>query len=301
MLRSVTTTPHVETVWANGRSFEVTMCGEGERLALLLHGFPEHSISWRHQLPLMAELGFTAWAPNLRGYSGSDCPPHVQDYALRHLVDDVAGLIDAAGKRATLLIGHDWGGAIAWMTALTRARPLLGLIVMNCPHIRCYQRTMRGSPAHWWRTRYMLPFLTPWLGPRLFSRNRGARVADFILDSAVDRSRFPDHVIDVYREQAAQPGRLRAMMSYYRANLRLMLGFASPPEQEAIERVLDTPTLLLWGTRDFALHRSLTDGTDALVRDLTVHYIDDASHWIQQDSPEAVNEHMAAWITERLP
>src|SRR3970282_1027840 len=89
---------------ANGLRFEVDACGDGERLALCLHGFPEHACSWRHQLPLLARLGYTAWAPNLRGYGNTTRPPHVRDYAMQHLLADVAGLIDAAGKRSTLLV-----------------------------------------------------------------------------------------------------------------------------------------------------------------------------------------------------
>src|SRR5436309_1224359 len=101
-------------VEANGLTFEVDQCGDGERLALCLHGFPECSYSWRHQLPMLGGAGFLAWAPNLPGYGRTSRPRRIQDYALEHLLSGVVGLIDAANKRSTLLIGHDWGGAIAW-------------------------------------------------------------------------------------------------------------------------------------------------------------------------------------------
>ncbi|MDC0175060.1 alpha/beta hydrolase [Pseudomonadales bacterium] len=97
-------------VQANGLTFEVDQCGEGDKLAICLHGFPESSYSWRYQLPMLADLGYTAWAPNLRGYGKSSRPPFVEDYAMQHLLDDVAGLIDAAGKQEVVLIAHDWGG-----------------------------------------------------------------------------------------------------------------------------------------------------------------------------------------------
>src|SRR5437016_14244608 len=109
-------------VQANGLCFEVDQCGEGDKLALCLHGFPECSFSWRYQLPLLARLGYTAWAPNLRGYGRSSRPPHVRDYALPCLLADIAGLIEAAGKHSTLLIGHDWGGLIGWHFALQALR-----------------------------------------------------------------------------------------------------------------------------------------------------------------------------------
>src|SRR5262249_3827858 len=118
---------------ANGLTFEVDVCGSGERLALLLHGFPECSYSWRHQIPLFARLGYTVWAPNLRVYGRPTKLPRVLDYAIPHLVADVAGLIDAAGKRSTLLVGHDWGGGVGWRFAQNPPRPIDGWIVMNCP------------------------------------------------------------------------------------------------------------------------------------------------------------------------
>ena len=94
---------------ADGFTFEVDQCGDGDELALCLHGFPEHSFSWRYQLPALAELGFTAWAPNLRGYGASSRPQDLQAYRLDELVEDVARLIEASGKSKVTLIAHDWG------------------------------------------------------------------------------------------------------------------------------------------------------------------------------------------------
>ncbi len=97
-----------ERVHANGLDFHVNTCGEGDRLALCLHGFPEIGYTWRHQLPLLASLGYKAWAPDLRGFGQSDKPKGVGSYAVEHLVDDVAALIDASGAKETLLLAHDW-------------------------------------------------------------------------------------------------------------------------------------------------------------------------------------------------
>lgn len=100
-------------VRANGLSFEVDQCGSGEKFALLLHGFPESKFSWRHQLPLLAALGYTVWAPNMRGYGRSSRPTAVADYHIDHLVADAAALMDAAGAKTTLLMAHDWGAIVA--------------------------------------------------------------------------------------------------------------------------------------------------------------------------------------------
>src|SRR5712692_5607259 len=111
---------HTIRVAANGISFVVLEAGSGDRLALCLHGFPEHAVSWRHQMPLLARLGYRVWAPNLRGYGGTDSPREVAAYRIDVLVDDVAGLIRASGARETLVIGHDWGGALAWTLAMRK-------------------------------------------------------------------------------------------------------------------------------------------------------------------------------------
>jgi pimeloyl-ACP methyl ester carboxylesterase len=109
-------------VAANGINFEVATLGSGDRLALCLHGFPEHAYSWRHQMPLLARLGYRVWAPNLRGYGGTDSPQDVSAYKMRTLVEDVAALIKASGAKETLLLAHDWGGALAWALAIEQAR-----------------------------------------------------------------------------------------------------------------------------------------------------------------------------------
>jgi len=108
---------------ANGQRFEVDMCGDQEsrKLALCLHGFPEHSVSWRHQLPLLGEMGYKAWAPNMRGYGNSSMPYFAEDYSLEPLMADVAGLIDAADCDETVLIAHDWGAVVAWYFAMREA------------------------------------------------------------------------------------------------------------------------------------------------------------------------------------
>src|SRR6266853_2280082 len=105
-------------VAANGINFEVATMGVGDRLALCLHGFPEHAYSWRHQMPLLAKLGYRVWAPNLRGYGNTDSPQEISAYKMETLVADVAGLIHASGAKKIVLIGHDWGAALAWTLAM---------------------------------------------------------------------------------------------------------------------------------------------------------------------------------------
>lgn len=287
-------------VQANGLTFEVDQCGDGDRLALCLHGFPECSFSWRHQLPLLARLGYTAWAPNRRGHGRSSRPPHVADYAMPHLLADVAGLIDAAGmaaggQRQVVLIGHDWGGAIAWLFVIRRVRPIERLIIMNVPHPALFFRRLFRFPQIL-RSWYIFFFQLPWLPEWLLSRNGAQAIGAAFRNMAVDKSRFPDEVLDVFRRQALQPGVMTAMLNYYRA---LSRHFPSPREREQMRRVIEVPTLMIWGEQDAALGKELTYGTDKLVRDLTCRYLPDVSHWVQQEAPETVNAMMEAWLTGR--
>jgi epoxide hydrolase 4 len=278
---------------ANGLRFEVDTCGEGDRLALCLHGFPECSYSWRNQLPFLARLGYTVWAPNLRGYGHSSRPPRVLDYAMPHLVADVAGLIDAAGKRSTLLIGHDWGGGVGWHFAQQPPRPIEGYIALNCPHPALLMAHLGRWPqiAKSW---YMFLFQIPGLPEWLMTRNGAEAIGRSFLDNAIDKSRFPAEVLDVYRRNALLPGAMTAMLNWYRALFRTMRLW-----RRESAYVIEVPTLMIWGERDFALGKELSVGTEKYVRDLTVRYLPDASHWVQQEAPDQVNAIIEEWLRSR--
>ena len=282
-------------VRANGLTFEVDTCGKGDRLALCLHGFPELAFSWRHQLPLLAQLGWRAWAPNLRGYGRTSRPGSVSDYALPHLVADVAGLIDASGARRALLIGHDWGGAVAWHAALRHGRRIERLIVLNMPHPACFLEGLAG-----WRQRlrswYIAAFRVPWLPERLLAAGHGWLAAEAMAATASDRARFPPRVLRVYRDAAARRGAMTAMLNYYRA---LPLAGPPPDAAAALRERIEIPTLMIWGEDDFALGRELLRGTRAFVPNLVLRTLPGVSHWVQQEAPETVNTLIAAWLTGR--
>lgn len=282
-------------VRANGLRFHVAESGEGERLALCLHGFPECWYSWRHQLPLLARLGYRAWAPDLRGYGETDRPARVRDYALEALLEDVAGLVDASGARSAMLVAHDWGALIAWYFAMRRVRPLERLVIMNVPHPALAERALLGF-EQLRRSWYIFFFQIPQLPERLISARECRRVGEVFRRTCVDRSRFPDEVLAVFREAAARPGAPRAMVNYYRALVR---GGGAWRQRRLGYPEIDTPTLMLWGEEDVALSKATTYGTDRFVRDLTLRYLPKVSHWVQQDAPEAVNEMLEAWLRGR--
>ena len=280
-------------VQANGLRFHVAECGSGDRLALCLHGFPECWYSWRHQLPLLARLGYRAWAPDLRGYGETDRPAAMRDYAIEALMDDVAGLIDAAQPRETVLLAHDWGAVIAWCFAIRRRRPLDRLVVMNLPHPAPFARELR-TWKQLRRSWYALFFQLPRLPEALMRAGDYRVIRDAFRGSAIDQSRFPDEVLQVYRDNAARPGALTAMLNYYRAVVR---GGGGERQRKLGYAMIETPTLLLWGEADVALCKETTFGTDQYVRDLTLRYLPRVSHWVQQEAPEAVNAMLEAWLT----
>lgn len=280
-----------QRVKANGLDFHVATLGAGERLALCLHGFPESWYSWRHQMPLLAGLGWRVWAPDLRGYGESERPPRVADYAIEVLLDDVAGLIDAAGAREVMLVAHDWGGILAWYFAMRRLRPLARLVVMNVPHPGAARPAFRRL-AQLRRSWYALFFQLPWLPEKLLGAGGCRAVGEVMRRSSCHPERFPDADLEVFR-QAACRGSLSGMLHSYRALLR---GGGARRQHRLGYPPIETPTLFLWGEQDVALTRATTEGTGAFVRELTLRYLPGASHWVQQDEPETVNAMLGAWL-----
>jgi len=280
-----------ESIKTRGLRFEVTTAGTGDKLALLLHGFPECSYSWRHQVPLFERMGYRVWAPNLRGYGKSDKPEGMSEYTIDRLEQDVADLIDASGAKSVLLCGHDWGALIAWHFAMYRLRPIERLVILNVPHPACFYdgaRTLRQLRKSW----YIAFFQIPYVPEFLLSRRNYELIARAFTRMAVDKSRFPDDVLDVFRKNASEPGALTAMINYYRA----APASARIHRQRGFPRI-DVPTLMIWGERDTALGKELTRGTGRYVSDLTVRYLPDVSHWVQQEAPETVNAILQEWIT----
>jgi pimeloyl-ACP methyl ester carboxylesterase len=282
-----------QIVRANGIDFNIATAGSGERLALCLHGFPESSYSWRHQMPLLARLGYLVWAPDLRGYGRSSRPQGIEAYALEELQEDIASLIEASGAKQVVLIGHDWGALIAWYYAMFGLPPISKLIIMNVPHPALAQRglrTWRQLVKSWYIFFFQLPKIPEWA----LARNGCEAIGRAFRDMAVDKSRFPDEVLRVYQDAAAQPGALTAMVNYYRALLRSL----RRNRLRGTPRI-DTPTLMIWGEADAALGKELTYGTGQYVSHLTLRYLPNVSHWVQQEAPETVNAMIEAWLLDR--
>jgi pimeloyl-ACP methyl ester carboxylesterase len=243
-------------------------------------------------MPLLADLGYRAWAPDLRGYGETDKPDGLREYAIERLLGDVAALLDASGARSSVLIAHDWGAIIAWYFAIRRVRPLERLVIMNVPHPFAAMPAVR-TWKQFIRSWYVLFFQLPWLPERLLGARGQRAIGEAFRQSCVNPERFPDAVLDVFRQAAARPGALTAMLNYYRAFIR---GGGARRQKQLGSRTIEIPTLMLWGEQDVALTVETTYGTDAFVSDLTLRYLPEASHWVQQDAPETVNRMLRAWL-----
>ena len=290
----------LETVFveANGLQFEVLTCGEGETLALCLHGFPEVALSWESQMRTLAEMGFRVWAPNQRGYGQTSRPARVEDYAIEHLMEDVAGLIDASGAKRVVLLGHDWGAIVAWTFATRQSRPLERLVIINVPHPVCFARALRYRWGQRLRSWYAGFFQIPRLPEWLLSRRGAKPVVDMILRTSTAPGAFPRDLLEATRANAAQPGALKAMIDWYRALLR---GGGLRRQLKQGFPMIEVPVLMLWGERDTALAKHTTDGTNEFVRHLDLRFLPGVSHWVQQDATEVCNAALRDFLEPVLP
>lgn len=280
-------------VSANGIRFEVHTQGRSDKLALCLHGFPENWYSWRLQMPRLVELGYEVWAPDLRGYGGSDKPTDLRDYRMSVLVEDVAGLIDAAGKKSVTLIAHDWGGAVAWEFMSRALRPVDRFVAMNIPHPRTLAKHLRKPfGPQLLRSWYILMFQLPRIPEWYLAREDHRAIAGAFRSMAVDKTRFPPEVLDHYRREAARPGAIEGMLAYYRAAARY-------PERPRGDGRIEAKSLLLWGEEDTALGRETAIDSMKYLPNGTLRWVPRCSHWVQQEAPERVNQLLSAFLTDQ--
>ncbi len=279
---------------ANGIDFEVFEAGAGGRLALLLHGFPQHAIMWRHLVRPLAAAGYRVWAVNQRGYGATTRPAEKDAYSLETLTTDVAALIDAAHPASVTLVGHDWGGFIAWVVAIRRLRPIDALVVLNIPHPLCFRQALEQEWRQKRKSAYAGFFQLPWLPDWLLSARGGACAERLMRWSAGRESVFSKEAMDIYRANVASPGAATAMLNWYRAAGREIL------KAEGLDSPIDAPTLIVWGQDDAALGESCLNGTQRYVRDLRIERLPGVSHWTPEDAPEKVNALILDFV-ENIP
>ncbi len=268
----------------NGLTLNWIEAGEGP-LVLLLHGFPDCHATWQHQLPMLVDAGMKVIAPDMRGYNQSDKPKRVADYRVEHLAADARAIVAAAGEDRATLVGHDWGGIVAWYAAAWYPEVFDRLVVINAPHPEAFRLAMR-DPRQLLRSWYMLLFQLPWLPERLLTLGNGLALERFLRDELLDPASADADYLALCRKAFCQPGAARAAINYYRAACRRFFSRAAPCP------TLEQPTLLLWGETDPHLGLPLTRGLERWVPAIQVRRWQTGGHWLHIDHPEELGREL---------
>lgn len=274
----------------NGLRLHYVSQGSG-KLMLMLHGFPEFWYSWRYQIEEFSSDYHTV-AVDLRGYNDSDKPQGIEAYCMSELIADVKGLIQGLGYEDCILVAHDWGGAIAWNFADAYPEMVEKLIILNIPHPAKFVEGLQ-TPQQLLKSWYVFAFQIPWLPEFLLQLNDYQAIKNAFSRMAIAKNAFSQEDLNAYRDAAAKPGALTAMINYYRSIFPSLF-----PRKRKQWSVLDIPTLTIWGEDDTALGKELTYGTDTYVREWQIKYIPECSHWVQQEQPAVVNSYIQEFIAK---
>ena len=276
------------TVPTNGLRLHVVQCGPANGpLVVLLHGFPEFWYSWRAQLPALAAAGYRVWAPDQRGYNLSDKPLEIKEYDLPTLAADVIGLLDAAGRRQAFIVGHDWGGMVAWYLAAHYPRRVARATILNVPHPAVVGPSLWRVPDQLLRSWYILFFQLPHLPEWLLGR-RNWRWGEQALRRTSRPGTFGAAEMARYKVAWAQPGAATAMVNWYRA-LRRPAG--TWPR-------IRVPVQVLWGQRDAFLNARLAEISLTQCQDGRLHFFPEATHWVQLEEAAGVNARLLSFMAE---
>jgi pimeloyl-ACP methyl ester carboxylesterase len=291
---------HREAVVNDVRLHYVAAGDSGDPLVVLLHGFPEFWYSWRRQLPALAAAGYRVVAPDMRGYNISEKPRGVSAYALPELVEDVVGIVDHCGDGpAAAVVGHDWGGMVAWETATAHPELVERVAVLNAPHPRTFPREL-ARPRQAARSWYAFLVQLPWLPEVLFDRVSGVEPA--LCGASATPDVFSRADLRRYREAFERPGAIRASLNYYRAEGRRVLRQTARDLRSgggsSVALSPDLPVLVLWGERDPALDPRISDRLPVLGRGVRVVRFPAVGHFVQNEAPVEVTERLLAFLGE---
>ncbi|WP_435124608.1 alpha/beta fold hydrolase [Halobaculum sp. D14] len=264
-------------VEANGRRFHAVEAGptRGD-LVVLLHGFPEFWYAWRDLLRPLADAGHHVVALDQRGYNRSEKPSAVRDYHVDRLAADVAGVVDAYGREEAALVGHDWGGLVAWWVALHSPDRVSALVAANAPHPRVFRDALTSDPVQLLRQSYAAFFQLPAL-PEAACRALNWRLLTWLLRWSSLPGTFSDRALSRYRDAWSRPAALRSMLHWYRAAAR----YRPTPDADRVT----VPTRVVWGGRDRVLPKRLAYESADRCDDARLTTFDDATHWVHHERP----------------
>ncbi len=266
--------------------------GQGP-LVVLLHGFPENWWSWRYQLQPLADAGFRVIAPDLRGYGETD--KH-GPYDLDTLADDVCHLIESLGERRAKIVGHDWGGGVAWHLASKRHEFCERLVVLNCPHPVVMRKKLLSAPSlsQLKKSWYFFFFLVPGVPEWLLTRKDAGNLVRTLKASSIDRHHCSPEELRPFRDGIQRPGAAKAMVDWYRTIVGHSL---THPFSQPVYDDITAETLLIWGMKDPALgFADLVPGTERYVPRLRVEQVPNCGHFVQSERPEHVNPALVKFL-----
>jgi len=273
----------------HGVQLHVVVDGTGPPV-ILLHGFPENWRSWHRQISPLAAAGFSVWVPDLRGYNLSDRPVKKSAYELDNLVADVVALVKETGYPRAHIVGHDWGGIIAWAIAERFPELVDRLVILNAPHLKLYLEKVK-CPRQMLRSWYVLFFQIPKLPEVALAAGNFRAVRNMFRLSPHIKTAFSDSDIENYIQGLSRPGALTASLNYYRANL-------TGARVREIRRMtpVSAETAIIWGERDPALGIELLEGIDRVAPRNHVYRIPNSSHWVQNEAPDEVNRILVEFL-----
>jgi pimeloyl-ACP methyl ester carboxylesterase len=286
------------SVETNGVRLNVIEAGDrasssSKKLAVLLHGFPETALlSWHELIPVLVAEGYFVVAPDQRGYNQSAKPESVEAYYIDHLADDVKGLLDHYGYAKAVVIGHDWGAAVAWWFAQRHPEAVEKLVVMNVPHGRAFKEHLSSSLSQLMKSWYVFYFQLPYLPELKLAHNNYSFLQGIPAGSGIVGKTFPLDSLPRYLQAWSEPGALTGMLNWYRATLRYA------KRANGVDPTIRVPTQIIWGKKDIALDAEMVEKSLAFCAPgmCKATYFDDATHWVQHDEPEKVAHLLTSFL-----
>ena len=284
-----------------GVQLNVVLAGDRRSPAVvMLHGFPESHRTWRSLAPRLDDR-FYLVMPDQRGFAGSDRPQDAKDYHSDILVEDIFDVADALGLETFALVGHDWGGAIAWNAALTQPERLTRLAIINAPHPVIFQKSLIEDSDQRLASQYISAFRTPGFEQVVEAMGYEA-FFDKTFSKHVDLSKVPEKEKQQYLADWSQPGALTAMLNWYRGSRVIVPppGVSAPLPDWLLRAFpkVKVPTLVIWGMKDSALLPVQLEGLDSLVANLRIVRLPNTGHFAPWESPAEVANALEPFLAE---
>jgi epoxide hydrolase 4 len=254
----------------------------GDPAIIFLHGFPEFWYGWHHQMDFFASKGYHVMVPDQRGYNLSTKPKGLASYQVTTLAEDIAQFIQITGHKKVCLVGHDWGGAVAWTMAYLHPELLHKVIVLNMPHPGVFMQTVRRDFRQmlmsWYIGFFQLPNIPEW-----FLSRYNYRMMQHNLERSSLPGTFSKTDIQHYRQAWQQPGALQSMINWYRAAMQYKNPFSTGVQEVSV------PMLLIWGKQDKFLKYEMAQKSLRYCQNGQLHIIQDATHWLHHEQSMEVN------------